>query len=127
MFPLNELKDYFNMQTDRDISKKSIIVPHSITKVYKSTKQIKKKYTIRFFGKIYAGRKVKNSLIAISNLVTNNKDIKAEFYVDDDFFINYQHLIKMYSRIRFLSYLNYSSYLKKLNETSILILIDIDR
>ncbi len=126
MFPLNELKDYFNMQADTDIGKKSIIVPHSIAKYYKAKKQINKKYTIRFFGKIYAGRKVKNSLIAISYLVKNNPDIRAEFYVDDDFFINYEHLIKEFSRIRFLNYLSYSNYLKKLNETSILILIDID-
>ena len=126
MFPLNELKDYFNKQENKDIRKNSIIVPHSISQRFKLKKHVTKNYTIRFFGKIYAGRKVKNSLIAISNLVQNNKNIKAEFYVDDDFFVNYEYLIKKFSSIKFLGYLNYSSYLKKLCETSILILIDID-
>ncbi len=126
MFPLKELKEYFNSQSDEDIEKKSIIVPHSISKISKKKRNLKKKITIRFFGKIYAGRKVKNTLIAISNLVNSNKNIHAEFYVDDDFFINYEELIESFSSIKFLSYLNYSNYLKKLNETSILILIDID-
>ena len=126
MFPLNELQNYFNQQVDKDIRENSIIVPHSLSKKSKFKQIIYKSYTIRFFGKIYAGRKVKNSLIAISNLVKNNNAIKAEFYVDDDFFINYEHLIKKFPRITFLNYLNYSNYLKKLSETSILILIDID-
>ena len=126
MFPLNELKNHFNKQLDKDIKKNSFIVPHSITKVFKINKKQLKKIAIRFFGKIYAGRKVKNTLIAISNLVKKDKRIIAEFYVDDDFFENYQHLINQFSNIKFFNYLNYSNYLKKLNETSILILIDID-
>ncbi len=124
-FPLKELRDYFSIQNKFNIKSKSIVIPHTLNKV--SSQKIKlKKNVIRFFGKIYAGRKVKNSLIAITNLINDNIKISSEFFVDDDFFLNYPHLIKKFNQIKFFRYLSYDKYLKKLKSSSALILIDID-
>ncbi len=127
LFPLEELKDFFNKQLNKDITKNSFIIPHSTSNLYlgKKKKTIKD-ISIRFFGKIYAGRKVKNSLIALSNLINDNSNIKVEFFIDDDFFQNYSHILKKYPKIKFFNYLEYHLYLKKLRDTSILLLIDID-
>ena len=124
-FPLNNLMNFFNNQTSINIKKKSIIVPHSLVD-FKNNKKLSKPFVIRYFGKIYAGRKIKNTLIALSNIIKKYKRLKVEFFVDQDFFDNYKNLIDNFDKIKFLKYLEFNEYFKKLNKSSILILIDVD-
>ena len=85
-----------------------------------------KTFVIRYFGKIYAGRKIKNTLIALTNIIKKYDRVKVEFFVDQDFFVNYKNFINNFDKIKFLKYLEFDKYFKKLNQSSILILIDID-
>ncbi len=124
-FPLSNLMNFFNNQITTNIKKKSIIVPHSLLD-FKNNKKISKQFVIRYFGKIYAGRKIKNTLIALTKLIKNYDKAKVEFYVDEDFFENNKHLIHNFKKIKFLKYLEFNEYFKTINESSILILIDID-
>ncbi len=123
-FPLTNLLNFFDNQISTNIKKKSIIVPHSLVDF--KNKKPSKQFVIRYFGKIYAGRKIKNTLIALTNLIKNYDKIKVEFYVDQDFFENYKHFIRNFKEIKFLKYLEFNEYFKILNQSSILILIDID-
>lgn len=124
MFPLEELMTHFNNQIKKDIKKNSLIVPHSIKKIKFGDN--KRSNTIRFFGKIYAGRKIKNALIALTNIIELYKNIDVEFFVDNDFFISQKPLIEEFKKIKFIRYLNYEDYLKKLNQSLVLLLIDLD-
>ena len=93
---------------------------------FKNNKKLSKPFVIRYFGKIYAGRKIKNTLIALSNIIKKYERVKVEFFVDQDFFDNYKNLIDNFDKIKFLKYLEFNEYSEKLNKSSILILIDVD-
>ncbi len=124
-FPLNNLMNFFNRQVAINIKKKSVTIPHSLVE-FKNKPKLSKTFVIRYFGKIYAGRKIKNSLIALTNIIKKYDRVKVEFFVDQDFFVNYKNFINNFDKIKFLKYLEFDKYFKKLNQSSILILIDID-
>ena len=75
-------------------------------KIYPS----QKKPNTSFNYGVASGDPTNEKIILWTKITTNsNKNIHAEFYVDDDFFINYEELIESFSSIKFLSYLNYSN------------------
>ena len=124
-FPLNNLMNFFNDQSSINIKKKSIIVPHSLLE-FKKIEKLSKPFVIRYFGKIYAGRKIKNTLVALTNIIKKYDNVGVEFFVDQDFFDNYKNDINNFDKIKFYKYLDFDKYFERLNQSSILILIDID-
>ena len=124
-FPLNNLMNFFNDQSSINIKKKSIIIPHSLLE-FKKIEKLPKSFVIRYFGKIYAGRKIKNTLVALTNIIKKYDKVGVEFFVDQDFFDNYKNYINNFDKIKFYKYLDFDKYFERLNQSSILILIDID-
>ena len=127
IFPHQRLKFFFASQyLSQKIQKNSFVIPHTIQKIYNPSKKDKNEISVRFFGKIYAGRNIENALIALTNLKKECKVKSADFFVDDDFLSNNKAIKKKFSKINFYRYINPKAYFKMLMNTSILLLIDID-
>lgn len=130
IFPIKELQLFFQNILKFDISKKSLIVPHTyLPKLYKKKKLIEKNenFKIRYFGKIYANRNIFPFLEAIKNLKKTGYIFDVELYLDDDFIKNNIDTINKFKNIiKFYKYVKPLKYIELLQSSDLLILLDVD-
>ena len=124
IFPLNKLKENFIENSNKIENKKTLIIPHTIDEsLYLNKIKKNKKFTIRFFGKIYGDRNIIPFVNALRIILKENKNIIVEFYTRKDPIFEY--LAKDKFLKRYLKFKPYEGYLKALNimENSDLLLI----
>lgn len=130
IFPIKELQLFFQKILKFDISKKSLIVPHTyLPKLYKKNTLKKKNenFKIRYFGKIYANRNIFPFLQAVKKLKQIGYEFDVELYLDDDFRKNNIDTICEYQKIiKFYRYVKPLRYIELLQSSDLLILLDVD-
>ena len=129
IFPIPELRDFYQNLVNFNLKDKSIITPHTYDSKLYSVKIAKNKvFTIRFFGKIYANRNLLPFLESIKQLTKSGYKINVELYLDDEYLESHSKYLKMFkSFAKFKRYVNVLKCLELMKKTTLLLLIDVDQ
>ena len=126
IFPLSDLKNHFDKLYN--INKKSYIVNHSYENVkFTKLKKDDTHFVIRYFGKIYAERKIFPLLDSVVSLIKKKEKIKFEIFLDNEFLLKNRDKLESYKKfVKISNYVSIYKYLQLIKSSNLLIILDGD-